>query len=72
MLKYSKFADWLFYALLSYFAYSITTDISSMKNSIVELNVNVSRVVTQQAGAEKNFDKLEQRVYNLEGKWGDK
>lgn len=62
----TKFIEWAFEGVLSSCMIYGLNIISQMKNSINELNNNVSRIVEKTAWHEKELDKLDERIRLLE------
>jgi ubiquinone biosynthesis protein UbiJ len=68
MPKWSDFVSWLFFGLIAYFGYQLTTSVDKMSDSMHELNVKMAVVVEQVQTQRKDFDKLDARVERLETK----
>lgn len=66
MIKWNEFVSWLFFALLSYFAYDMSNTTKNMSTSINELNKNVAVVVYQVSNQEKIINEHGQRLRDLE------
>lgn len=66
MVQWKNFVEWAFYGLLSYFAWSISSDIDSMKTSIVDLNQKVAVVITRDEGQQEKLRDFERRLERLE------
>lgn len=66
MVKWSDFVAWLFFGLLSYFAYDMNTTMKDMSVSVNELNQSVAVVLVQQDGNKLSIEKLERRIEKIE------
>ena len=65
MVKWSDFVAWLFFGLLSYFAYDMNTTMKDMSVSVNELNQSVAVVLVQQDGNKLSIEKLERRIEKI-------
>ena len=63
MIKWSDFVAWLFFGLLSYFAYDMNSTMKEMNHSVVDLNKNVAVMVYQGTNHEERIKYLEDKVY---------
>lgn len=61
MVKWNDFVGWLFFALLSYFAYDMNTTMKDMSHSVNDLNKNVAVVIFQSANHEQRIQTLEHK-----------
>lgn len=63
MVKWNEFVAWVFFALLSYFAYDMNSTMKDMNHSVVDLNKNVAVILYQGANHEERIKDLELRVF---------
>jgi len=63
MIKWSDFVAWLFFGLLSYFAYDMNSTMKEMKVSVIDLNKNVAVMLYQSTNHEERIKYLEDKVY---------
>lgn len=63
MVKWSDFVAWLFFGLLSYFAYDMNSTMKEMKVSVIDLNKNVAVMLYQSTNHEERIKYLEDKVY---------
>ena len=63
MIKWNDFIAWVFFGLLSYFAYDMNQTMKEMNHSVVDLNKNVAVMVYQGTNHEERIKDLENRVY---------
>ncbi len=67
MPKWSEFVSWIFFGLLTYFGYQLTTSVDKMSDSVQELNVKMAVMVERDNRQELDLEKLGTRVEKLEG-----
>lgn len=66
--KAMELIQWGFYALLAGCTVIATNVLISVKNSIIELNVNMAIVLERLTQGKHRMDKIEERIDDLEGK----
>lgn len=59
---FKDFVAWAFMAMLTYFGWSMTSDIRRMALSIEQLNVNMAVVTTIQTFHDKRLNMLEKKT----------
>lgn len=69
-MNYLQFFEYIFYGLLSFCALYITSTLSKLKDSVDKLNGNFATLIEKTTWHEKQLDKLEDRLNNLEHKQG--
>lgn len=47
MPRWSDFVSWVFFGLLAFFAYSVTSSVKDLNESVTELNKNMAVVIYQ-------------------------
>lgn len=47
MPKWGEFVNWVFFGLLAFFAYNLTSDVRRLTDSVAELNTHMAVVVFQ-------------------------
>ena len=47
MPKWGEFVNWVFFGLLAFFAYTLTSDVKELTKSVAELNTHMAVVVFQ-------------------------
>lgn len=62
-IAWHDFVAWIFFALLSYFAYDMNTTMKDMKKSVIELNKNVAVMVYQGSNHEDRLKKIESKLF---------
>ena len=68
MVKWSDFVAWLFFALLSYFAWDMNSTMKDMSVSVNTLNTAVAVMLVRQDTTAKDIEKMDVRLQKLEGK----
>lgn len=68
MVKWSDFVAWLFFALLSYFAWDMNSTMKDMSVSVNTLNTSVAVMLVRQDTTAKDIEKMDVRLQKLEGK----
>lgn len=68
MPKWSDFVSWVFFGLIAYFGYQLTSSVDKMSDSIADLNVKMAVVVERDQAQSKEIDRLDKRVEKLEVK----
>lgn len=61
MVQWKEFLNWLFFGMLAFYGYSITTNIDKMANSVATLNTNVAVIISTLQVHEKRIERLEDR-----------
>ena len=62
MVKWNEFVAWLFFALLSYFAYDMNSTMKEVSHSVNDLNKNVAVMIFQGENHEERIKGLEDLV----------
>lgn len=66
MVKWGDFVGWIFFGLLSYFAYDMNSTMKDVSISVAELNQSVAVVLVQQATSKEALDEVKKRVEKIE------
>lgn len=66
MNNFSKFSEWLFMGLITYFAWQVANNIEIMRQSISELNVRVAVVIEKVTSHDREIESIESRIGTLE------
>jgi hypothetical protein len=61
MVQWKEFVAWLFFGMIAFYGYSITTNIDKMTDSIAMLNTNVAVIISTLQVHERRIEKLEDR-----------
>lgn len=61
MVQWKEFLNWLFFGMLAFYGYSITTNIDKMAESVATLNTNVAVIISTLQVHEKRIERLEDR-----------
>lgn len=61
MVQWKEFVQWLFFGMLAFYGYSITTNIDKMTDSIGTLNTNVAVIISTLQIHEKRIERLEDK-----------
>lgn len=61
MIQWKEFLNWLFFGMLAFYGYSITTNIDKMADSVATLNTNVAVIISTLQVHEKRIERLEDR-----------
>jgi hypothetical protein len=62
-MEFVKFVEWAFYGIVSGCAIYLVTILSSIKDSIDKLNINMAVIIEKTHYHEKRIEKLEEKIY---------
>lgn len=68
MPQWKDFVSWIFFGMLAFYGYSISTNMDKITDSIAQLNINVAVVVEKVSTQGKELEKIDARVIRLEHK----
>lgn len=68
MIKWNRFVEWAFLALISYLAWSINTSISELQRGVADLNKQVVVLIQANSDSKESIRDHEYRIRNLENK----
>ena len=62
-IQWHDFVAWLFFAMLSYFAYDMNSTMKEMNHSVVDLNKNVAVMLYQGTNHEERLKEIEKYIF---------
>ena len=64
-MEFSNFVQWAFYGIIGACAVNAVTILTSMKNSIYELNTKIAVIIEKTSTHEKRLDNHDKQLDNL-------
>lgn len=68
MPQWKDFVSWVFFGMLAFYGYSISSNMDKITDSIGQLNINVAVVVEKVSAQGKELERIDTRVIRLEHK----